>query len=355
MEHPGQRTRPLPLAIKKLGDYKIHIPNSNTIDLANQNPIYAGGRYSANQESRSTFFNSVMLKVLLPGQAGSIKITLLSTSMDAIQKSKVYRYPGTLKSSELGSCPLEYTQFECLCVVSRCISAQNLQDLVKLAQHGPRTQKTLEAACRPLFLDVGQTQRYLRSPSISWSPQIARVAPLDHLPPQPSQVRFERSERTKPSPLVSWMSSPLKNQMNTSESFRKVAVGAKGVPYIVTHDGRTIRYPDPSIKVNDTIKLDLETGKIADFIKFDTGNMVMVTGGRNMGRAGVITHRERHDGGIDMVHVRDALDRTFVTRITNVFIVGEGTKSWVSLPKGKGIKLTISEERDQRRKRAAAE
>ena len=99
---------------------------------------------------------------------------------------------------------------------------------------------------------------------------------------------------------------------------RKVAVGAKGVPYIVTHDGRTIRYQDPSIKVNDTIKLDLETGKIADFIKFDTGNMVMVTGGRNMGRAGVITHRERHDGGIDMVHVRDALDRTFVTRCVMV-------------------------------------
>lgn len=136
---------------------------------------------------------------------------------------------------------------------------------------------------------------------------------------------------------------------------RKVAVGAKGVPHIITHDGRTIRYPDPLIKVNDTIKFDLESGKIADFIKFDTGNMVMVTGGRNMGRAGIITHRERHDGGIDMVHIRDALDRTFVTRITNIFVIGEGTKSWVSLPKGKGIKLTISEERDLRRKRATAE
>ncbi len=25
--------------------------------------------------------------------------------------------------------------------------------------------------------------------------------------------------------------------------------GAKGVPYVVTHDGRTLRYPDPLIKV----------------------------------------------------------------------------------------------------------
>ena len=95
---------------------------------------------------------------------------------------------------------------------------------------------------------------------------------------------------------------------------KKMATGARGVPYIVTHDGRTIRYPNPSIKVNDTIKFDIDQGKIADFVKFDTGNVVMVTGGRNMGRVGVITHRERHVGGFDIVHVKDVLDRTFATR-----------------------------------------
>lgn len=95
---------------------------------------------------------------------------------------------------------------------------------------------------------------------------------------------------------------------------KKVAIGARGVPFIVTHDGRTIRYPDPSIRVNDTIKFDLEQGKITSFAKFDTGNAVMVTGGRSMGRVGVITHRERHVGGFDIVHVKDVLDRTFATR-----------------------------------------
>merc|ERR1712050_724430 len=48
---------------------------------------------------------------------------------------------------------------------------------------------------------------------------------------------------------------------------RKVAVGPKGVPYITTHDGRTIRYPDPLVKVNDTVKVDISSGKIEDFIK----------------------------------------------------------------------------------------
>ena len=51
---------------------------------------------------------------------------------------------------------------------------------------------------------------------------------------------------------------------------RKIFVGTKGIPHLVTHDARTIHYPDPLIKVNDTIQTDLETGKITDFIKFDT-------------------------------------------------------------------------------------
>ncbi|KAF3824979.1 hypothetical protein GH733_005613 [Mirounga leonina] len=56
---------------------------------------------------------------------------------------------------------------------------------------------------------------------------------------------------------------------------RKIFVGTKEIPHLATHDVRTIRYPDPLIKVNDTIQIDLETGKIADFIKFDTGNLCM--------------------------------------------------------------------------------
>ncbi|KAK9466966.1 ribosomal family S4e-domain-containing protein [Lipomyces arxii] len=130
---------------------------------------------------------------------------------------------------------------------------------------------------------------------------------------------------------------------------KRVQLGKKGIPYLVTHDGRTIRYPDPAIKVNDTVKIDLASGKIESFVKFDTGNLAVVTGGRNMGRIGVITHRERHEGGFDIVHIKDSLENSFATRLSNVFVIGEGHKSLISLPKGKGIKLTIAEERDKRR------
>lgn len=95
------------------------------------------------------------------------------------------------------------------------------------------------------------------------------------------------------------------------------------------------------------------TGKIEDFIRFDTGVIAMATGGRNMGRVGVITHRERHDGGFNIVHIKDAIDNEFATRESNVFVIGQ-EKPWISLPKGKGVKLSIAEERDRRRAYALA-
>jgi small subunit ribosomal protein S4e len=122
---------------------------------------------------------------------------------------------------------------------------------------------------------------------------------------------------------------------------------AASVPYIVTHDGRTIRYPDPDIKVNDTVKIDLAENKIVDFLKFEPGALVMLTGGHNQGRVGTIVHRDRHPGSFDIVHIRDAKDNQFATRLSNVFVIGSG-KSWVKLPKGKGIRLSIIEERDQK-------
>ncbi|CAI0430857.1 unnamed protein product [Linum tenue] len=129
---------------------------------------------------------------------------------------------------------------------------------------------------------------------------------------------------------------------------RSIQFGQKGIPYLNTYDGRTIRYPDPLIKPNDTIKLDLESSKIVDFIKFDVGNVVMVTGGRNRGRVGVLKNREKHKGSFETVHIQDSQGHEFATRLGNVFTIGKGTKPWVSLPKGKGIKLTIIEEAKRR-------
>merc|ERR1712038_101354 len=129
---------------------------------------------------------------------------------------------------------------------------------------------------------------------------------------------------------------------------RKVATGPNEVPYLYTTDGRTIRYPDPLIKVNDSIQVDISDNKISDFIKFEPGNLCMITGGRNTGRVGTIMSRERHPGSFDIVHVKDTNGHTFATRLAYTFVIGKGMKPYVSLPKANGVKLSIAEERDKR-------
>eukprot|EP00343_Euplotes_focardii_P004950 CAMPEP_0205816170 /NCGR_PEP_ID=MMETSP0205-20121125/22311_1 /ASSEMBLY_ACC=CAM_ASM_000278 /TAXON_ID=36767 /ORGANISM="Euplotes focardii, Strain TN1" /LENGTH=178 /DNA_ID=CAMNT_0053103955 /DNA_START=27 /DNA_END=559 /DNA_ORIENTATION=+ len=108
------------------------------------------------------------------------------------------------------------------------------------------------------------------------------------------------------------------------------------IPYLTTHDGRTIKYPDPNVKRHDTIKLDLATGKIIGHIKFDVGNLCMVTRGANAGRIGVLVHKEKHPGSFDIVHLKDRKGHDFATRLENVFAIGEGQSPWISLPRGKG-------------------
>jgi small subunit ribosomal protein S4e len=133
----------------------------------------------------------------------------------------------------------------------------------------------------------------------------------------------------------------------------KVQISKNKVPFLVTHDGRTIRYPDPLVKVNDTVKVDLESGKFTDFLKFEPGNLCMISRGRNTGRVGIIQHIERHPGSFDIVEVKDAAGHVFATRRQNVFVIGKGAQPWVSLPKGKGLKKTILEEKADREKKAA--
>lgn len=120
------------------------------------------------------------------------------------------------------------------------------------------------------------------------------------------------------------------------------------VPVCVTHDGRTIRFPDPEIKVNDSVRFDFAAGKILDFVKFEAGNIAMITGGNNVGRVGAIQHREKHPGTFEIIHLKDEAGHQFATRLANVMVIGDKQKAWVSLPKGKGIKLSNLEDRAAR-------
>merc|ERR1712025_1243750 len=82
--------------------------------------------------------------------------------------------------------------------------------------------------------------------------------------------------------------------------------------------------------------------------KFEIGALCMIKGGNNTGRVGTITSREMHPGSFEIIHVKDSAGNSFCTRLANVMVIGETGKEWISLPKGKGIKLTNTEDRAKR-------
>jgi len=135
---------------------------------------------------------------------------------------------------------------------------------------------------------------------------------------------------------------------------RKV-LGKNKIPYVVTHDGRTIRYPHPDIKKNDTVKINLETHAIDGIVKFDNGATVFVTGGNNIGRVGILQHVEHHPGSYEIAHVKDSRGNAFATRLSNIFVIGDGKKPLITLPKAKGVLLSLVEEREVRDRRLRVE
>merc|ERR1739845_41884 len=125
---------------------------------------------------------------------------------------------------------------------------------------------------------------------------------------------------------------------------RRRVMGQNKCPYIITHDSRCIRFAHPDIHEFDTVKVNLETGEVEKHIKFEIGNVVFVSGGRNRGRVGVINNRIKYDGSFDIINIRDTNDNSFNTRIDNCFIIGKGKTPLISLPKGNGVRKTILED-----------
>ncbi|KAJ9441244.1 40S ribosomal protein S4 [Diplonema papillatum] len=129
----------------------------------------------------------------------------------------------------------------------------------------------------------------------------------------------------------------------------KCYMADNNTPTISTHDGRTLRYADSLIKKDDTIQLDLNSGKILDFVKFKIGAYCMVTGGANTGRVGEVVDVETHPGSFDIVHVKDTNNNTFATRRSNIFVIGRReSEVLVDLPKGKGLRMPLTQDREQR-------
>jgi small subunit ribosomal protein S4e len=120
-------------------------------------------------------------------------------------------------------------------------------------------------------------------------------------------------------------------------------MGPKKVPYIVTDDGRTLRYPNPEIKKYDSIKLNLDSNEITGIYKYKIGAQVIIDGGNNIGRVGEIVNIEKHPGSYEIVYIKDTEGKVFSTRLTNIFITGD-QKSEIPIEKYNTL-MSIIEER----------
>lgn len=129
---------------------------------------------------------------------------------------------------------------------------------------------------------------------------------------------------------------------------QKKALGPNKITYLVTHDGRTIRFADKSIKIGDTVKLNLEKNEVQDFIPMVAGNLAYCSDGNNRGRVGVIDHINKFDNNFDLITIRDANNKVFTTRTNYIITIGHKDKSMITLPKGKGLSLSIIEEAEKR-------
>jgi len=134
------------------------------------------------------------------------------------------------------------------------------------------------------------------------------------------------------------------NKISAEEAkFRLTKVRAKetveGTPYTRTLDGYNFRFVDPSVEVNDTVKVDIRTNKIVDHIGFKAGNVVFVYGGTSAGRVGVITRIETLQDGVCYVYLKDTRGKTFETFRNNTMVIGTESALWITLDSTAGIRL----------------
>ena len=129
---------------------------------------------------------------------------------------------------------------------------------------------------------------------------------------------------------------------------KSITTGEKGIFYGLTHDGHNLRFLDVSIMTSDVLKYNLKTGAIEEVVKFETGALAQITGGKNCGRVGKITSITHYDGSYTMVQLVDTEGHKFITRTENVFVIGKGEKSLVTLPGVKGVRVNNDKNRELR-------
>lgn len=105
-------------------------------------------------------------------------------------------------------------------------------------------------------------------------------------------------------------------------------IGKEGKPQLRFHDGTTLQVngEETGYSTSGTVLYDFESRTVLEYIPFTKGSSAMITGGRNVSRAGKITSVKEN-----MVEIKG--EETFRTLKDNVFVIGT-KESVISLPGG---------------------
>lgn len=122
----------------------------------------------------------------------------------------------------------------------------------------------------------------------------------------------------------------------------------QGIPYTRTLDGYNFKFANPAIEVADTVKVDIKTNKIVDFIKFETDKVVFVFSGSNIGRVGVIKRMEVLTNGSAFLYLTDNNNKNFTVLGSKAIVIGDSKALWMSLDSEAGIKLDDFEKSNMR-------
>ncbi|KAI5169878.1 small subunit ribosomal protein S4e [Pancytospora epiphaga] len=125
--------------------------------------------------------------------------------------------------------------------------------------------------------------------------------------------------------------------------FRLTKVTSKsvteGVPYTRTLDGFNFRFVDPAVGVSDTVKVDIKSNKVVDFIKLEAGKIAYVYSGSNIGRVGVIKRMEKLRDGKVFIYLTDKNNKDFTVLESKAIVIGNQNEFWMTLDEQAGMRL----------------
>lgn len=127
------------------------------------------------------------------------------------------------------------------------------------------------------------------------------------------------------------------------------------VPMTRTLCGYNFRYADPAIELNDTVKVDIANNKIVENYKFETGAILFIYSGSNIGRVGVIKSMEKQTDGKTLIQLVDGNMNHFTTLMTSAMVIGKDEKTFITLDESAGVKYTEFEKSNMKYEAAVAE